>query len=158
MVVAKRILFVCGGSIMGGTEIVNLSVVKCLKERGHKVFCIVSGWSCDEFIKELESIGVEYKKIKLGFLYLRKPLWTIDTLIHYPRALFQFVKIRANFSPDIIYFFSFLGIIMLYSLLIPKQNIYHVEDDFRNSLKNKIIFRIIERKFRLFIACSSFVA
>ena len=155
---AKRILLLCNGSIMGGAEIISLSVAKYLKERGHQVFCIVSGWSSSEFIKELEAMGVGYEKIKLGFLYLRKPIWTIDTLMHYPRALFKFIKIRNNFSPDVIYFYSCQEIIMLYFLLIPKQNIYHVQDYIPNSLKNRLIFRIIARKLRLFIACSSSIA
>jgi len=101
-----RILFLVGATRVFGAEIAMLTVMRGLKKRGYEVHCITSRWSDGDFESRLKEEGIPFTSLKLGFLYLRKPLWTLDTLIHYPGALLGFYRVKRRFRPDFVYHLS----------------------------------------------------
>jgi glycosyltransferase involved in cell wall biosynthesis len=152
---SKKILAIVGATVVSGAEIVSLSVIKGLKEKGFDVFCVVNRWNDGDFIQRLEKIGVPYKAIKLGWYYISKPLWSMDSLIHYPKALYQYYRLQKKFNPDVIYVTSFRPIILLFPLL-RKKIIYYAQDS--SSKERRITFiKIADKKVEKFIACSRFI-
>src|SRR3989442_762168 len=99
----KRVLFFTGGSYVSGLEIVTLHLMKGLKEEGYEVRSVVNGWNDGNFKHMLDEAEIKYYVVKLGWLYIRKPLWTIDTLIHYPKAFFTCKKIIQDYNPDVLH-------------------------------------------------------
>lgn len=152
----KKILLVCGASKVFGVERITLRIIEELKQRGWSFHCILSGWNDGVFIKELERIGVPYSTVKLGWLYLKKWKWTLDTLWHYPGSIRTFKSARRQFNPDAIYFVSFQSIVMLYPFLKGKV-FYHVHDQLSVSGQGRKLLSLIDKKIRNYIACSAFI-
>ena len=87
-----KILVIGGGAYVYGAEKVILSIIGYLSKH-HRVFCTVIGWNDGAFIKKLKEFGVPYATIKLGWYYLTKIKWTLDSLIHTPGAYIKYAKI-----------------------------------------------------------------
>jgi glycosyltransferase involved in cell wall biosynthesis len=153
----KRILFVCGGSHVSGAEIVTLQIMQSLAQRGHVVHCVVNSWNDGDFINRLNDLHIAYTPIKLGFIYLSKLFWTLDSLLHYPKAAYQFIRIQQSFQPDYVYHTSYKTVLLLYPFLKKSNNILHVHDAFEASAKNKRIFKFVTERIHLFIAVSNFI-
>lgn len=151
-----NILFFCSGFLVSGKEFIDLAIVKSLKERGHNVFVVFSGWNDGEFEKKLIEIGVEYKAIKLGWYYLTKISWSLDSLKNYPPSIRSILRIRKRFSPDVYYFDSFRFIFLLKPFLKGKV-FYHVHDVLSRSRSNKFFLRAIDSKITKYIAASEYV-
>ena len=133
----SKILFFCGGAYISGMEIVTLHLMKGLKENGYEVRCIFSGWNDGNFKNKLDEIGIVNYEIKIGWIYIRKPLWTMDTFINYPRALHKCHKIIKEFKPDVSQFvnFSFIG-----ERIIDKARIKKIESEFNFVRKEFFMF------------------
>lgn len=153
---AKKILFFSGGSYISGLEVVTLHLMKGLLEKGYEVRCIFSGWNDGSFKKRLDEIGVPNYAIKIGWLYIRKPLWTLDTLLNYPRAYFACKKILKDFKPDICQFCSFSTSVLFYPLINTKA-IYNLQESYLPNFKEKAIFRLLNRKISCFTAVSNHI-
>src|ERR1700733_9023907 len=97
----KRILFIVGASYVSGLENITLHLIRGLKERGYEVKCVINGWNDGVFKSTLQSLGIDFFEMKLGWIYITKPKWTIDTLLHWPGAYFKFKKAIRSFDPDI---------------------------------------------------------
>lgn len=151
---AKRILFLVGATNVYGAEIAMLNVMRGLKKRCYEVHCIASGWSDGDFASRLQSEGISFSKLKLGFIYATKFLWTLDTLWHYPGALSGFFRIRKSFKPDYVYHLSCRTIIMLYPFISKRNTIHHVEDVIPKTIMNSIFYGLAEKKVSKFIAAS----
>src|SRR5882724_8461670 len=104
MVIRKKILFFIGGSYVSGLETVTLYLLRDLKENGYDLQCVINGWNDGVYKKKLDEIDVPFYEVKLGWLYLRKPLWTLDSLVNYPKAYFTCKEIIKSFKPDIFHF------------------------------------------------------
>jgi len=150
---AKKILVFCGGSYVFGAEIVTISVIKELQSNGFEVYCIVSGWNDGNFIKRLENLSAKYTVIKLGFFYITKPLWTLDTILSYPRAIYQVRKIMKNFKPDFIHHVSYRSVISAYPLIWKYKNYLFVFDAHYGKLE-KVYFKILNKVTLFYIAVS----
>jgi glycosyltransferase involved in cell wall biosynthesis len=96
-----RLLFFPGGSYIGGQETLTLALMRELKVQGHPCFAIVSGWNDGQYLAELHAADIPYRSLKLGRLYLSRPLWTLDGLINLPRATLQLREVVRNFQPDV---------------------------------------------------------
>lgn len=153
----KRILFLVGGSVVYGAEIAMLNVIRGLRDRGHVIHCIVSGWNDGNFISRLGRELIPYSILYLGSIYVRKPLWTLDTLWHYPKALAQFRRIQRDFKPDLTYHVSPRTILMLYPLLYHGSTVFHVHDVASSSSANRFQFRALSKKVSRFICASEAV-
>ncbi|NII81321.1 MULTISPECIES: glycosyltransferase family 4 protein [unclassified Pedobacter] len=151
---AKRLLVFCGGSFVFGAEIVTLSILKELKSSNIDIHCIVSGWNDGTFISRLSQLGIPYTEVKLGFFYISKPLWTLDTLINYPSAIIKIKKVIKDFKPDATYHTTFRTILMIGFLIKKIKNIFFVFDPHYGKL-NKFYFKHCNKYTSLYVAVSS---
>lgn len=152
----KRILFFSSGSYVSGKEIVTLSIIKGLKVKGHEVRCVISGWNDGDFKNRLHELGIEYCEVKLGFVYITKPLWTLDTIIHFPGAVYKVLKYIKKFAPDILYHDSYRSIIQLRPFL-RKENILHIHDYHLVNKKNRFFLNLIATQVRYVICVSNHI-
>ena len=150
----KKILFIVPGSYISGTEKVMLQIMSRLKSKGYSVVCFTSGWNDGTFIEELKKLSIPYKVAKLGFIYWRKPLWTLDTIFHYPLAVLSFLLLKAKFKPELIYHCSYRSIFILFPFLKNVQNILHVHDYPDTGVLNKIFFKYMQERTNKFVAVS----
>lgn len=151
-----NILCLTGGYIVSGKEFVTLHTVDGYRKHGHQIMFLINGWGSPAFEQLLQQNKYTYQKIKLGWLYLKKPLWTLNALFHYPGALLRFLKTKKQFKPDVIYTDSFNAPVMFYPFL--KRNIiFHVNDPNSFSRVNRFFLKIADRKTKKFIAASGFI-
>jgi len=153
----KKILFFCGGSYVFGKEIVTLNLLEELYAKGVQIHCIVNGWNNGDFIQRLKVIGITYDEVKLGFFYLKKPFWTLDSLLHYPSALFQIRNVLKAFNPDILYFYSERTMVSVYPLIKNKDAILHLNEPIANSKLNRFIINNFPGSRLTYVVCSKFI-
>jgi glycosyltransferase involved in cell wall biosynthesis len=151
----KKILFMVGGSNVFGAEIVSLDIMKGLKNI-YGIHCAISGWNDGDFKSRLEKENIDYTAIKLGWYYLKKLSWSVDSLIHYPKAFFEYYRLLKKFNPDIVYVISYRNLVLLYPL-ISKKVIYHVHDSNSYSKQHKFFLKLIDKKVAKYIAVSNFI-
>lgn len=152
-----RILFVCGGSHVAGLEIVNLTLMKQLKEYGYSVFCLASGWNDGEFVKRLEKMGIPYECVKLGNLYISRPAWTIASLLNLPNAIFRIKKILKKNRPDIVILNDWRNFLYTRFLWKDFRLIYWEQNLPAITQFNRRAFKSIYNQSFAIIACSDFV-
>ena len=153
---AKKILFFTGGSYISGMEMVTLHLMSCLKDSGYDVRCIFSGWNDGKFKIKLDEIGIKNYEVKIGWIYITKPLWTIDTLINYPKALRTCKRILKEFNPDFCQYSGFAMTIMLYRLIIP-NSIYGLHETHLPNKKHNVIYYLLNKKIGYFTAVSKHI-
>jgi glycosyltransferase involved in cell wall biosynthesis len=153
----KKLLFICGGTNVFGAEKVSLRIIEELHKRNWQVHCMLSGWNDGVFIKELQRIGVPYTTFKLGWIYLRKWKWTMDSLLHYPAAIGQFKKVIKTWKPDITICTSFKSGLLLFPFIKGKI-IYHVHDKLSDTKTARKAIGILDKKISKYIAVSDFIA
>lgn len=147
-----RVLMLCGGSSCYGAEIVSLKQIAALKERGFPIFCTMSGWNDGVFSKKLDEIEIGHAIIKLGWFYIRKPLWTLDTILHLPKALVTFRKIFQKFLPEIIIHTSLRSVFYL-GRFSDAPNILVVHDYWTNWKERRLV-KLLDRRIHTYIAVS----
>ncbi len=146
-----------GGSYVAGAEITNLNLIRDLHQQGYGVLVVVNGWNDGDFIKRLSQYEIPYRSIKLGFIYITKPLWTLDSLIHYPKAIFQLQKILKKFNPDFIFHASYRSFLMSYPLIRGYKNIYREHNNPTINNKNYKLYHFLEKRITYFICPSETV-
>jgi glycosyltransferase involved in cell wall biosynthesis len=151
-----KILGICSGAYFFGKEAVTVNVLKGMKQRGYPVSVLFSGWHDGVFEKKLTEAGIESKPLKLGWYYLSKPLWTLDSLVHFPGALWRFLKLQRKFRPDIIYVDSYRPVILLAPFLKGKV-IYHVHDPHTDTRADRLMLKLANKTVDLFIVVSDFI-
>ena len=149
----KKVLFFCGGNKVFGAEIVTLSVLKEMKESGYDILCISNGWNDGHFHKRLEKLGIPYIPVKLGMFYLSRLWWTLDTLIHLPKALYSIGKIIRKFNPDVIFHVSYGSLLVTYPFLKNRKNIFLIFDPYYGKLK-KQYFKWLNQYVQTYVAVS----
>ncbi|PWT72762.1 MAG: hypothetical protein C5B59_15085 [Bacteroidetes bacterium] len=151
-----RILFFIGGSYVSGLEIVTLHLLKGLKDNGYELSCVINGWNDGVFKEKLNEIGIPFHEAKLGWLYFRKPMWTLDSLANYPKAFLTCRKILRSFKPDVIHFCSYHNLIMLYPLIRIKS-VYNLQETHLPTRKHKAIYNLLNKKINAFTAVSEHI-
>jgi len=152
----KKLLVIAGGNYIYGAEKVTIDVIKGLSNEGYEVQAIISGWGDGQFVKALDGLRVKFYKLKLGWYYISKILWSLDSLVHYPGAVIRFLRIRKNFRDWPVYIISFRQVILLWPFF-KKNIVYHVHDPNAHSKQSRYFLKIINRKVTKFIAVSEFV-
>jgi len=153
---SKSILVITGGTYIAGTEIVTLDVLRGLKQAGWPLHCIISGWNNGDFPIRLEKLGISYSTIKLGWYYIKKLIWSLNSFIHYPLSIIKFLYLKKKYPHDFLYVNSYRQLILLYPF-IKKNVIYHVHDPNRFSRQSVFFLRIADRKILKYIAVSEFI-
>lgn len=151
-----KILAIAGGSYMGGSEVVTLEVLKGLKKKGYLLKCMTNGWNDGEFHDRLRQIEIPYQSLKLGWFYIRKPTWTVDTLVHLPTALKDAGKLlKQDFN--LIYTNSYRQIALLCSR-INQPVLFHVHESIGNDRQFRLLKPFLEKKITKYIAVSNCIA
>jgi glycosyltransferase involved in cell wall biosynthesis len=97
-----RIIFFAGGSYIGGMEMVTLTLMKDLKAQGHESYAVVSGWNDGCYPAKLGEAGIAHQSLKLGRLYVSKPMWTLDGLVNFPCAARRLRGLIRAFRPEVV--------------------------------------------------------
>lgn len=151
-----RILFLCSGSVMYGKENITLDVINGMKNIGHEVEVIFSGWHDGRFQKALSDIGVKAYPLKLGWYYITKPMWSIDSFVNYPAAIARFIRIVRSFKPDIIITDSFRNILLLRPFINNKV-LFHVHDPHNHNKIIKHLLKLADSKIFKYISVSEYI-
>lgn len=142
---------------MSGQEIVNLTLMKELKEKGHTVFCLASGWNNGDFTARLEALSIPYQCVKLGNLYISRPAWTMFTILNLPKAIFQIKSLLRKCQPDIVILndcrnFLYTGFLWEgYKVIYWEHNLPVLQ------FFNKITYKKLQNETCTLVACSEFV-
>ncbi len=152
----KRILILTNGNYISGAEKVTLQVIKGLQERGFELHSLVSGWNDGRFIAELRAMRQTYSVIKLGWYYISKPRWTLDSLLHYPGAVIRFLRVCRSFRYDFIYLTSYRQLFLLYPF-IRGRILYHVHDNNGDSSRSRFFLKLLSHRVHQFIAVSDYI-
>jgi UDP-N-acetylglucosamine:LPS N-acetylglucosamine transferase len=140
-----NILCFLSGSYVSGKEFVGLDVIRDWKNEGHNVHVAFMGWHDGKMQQMLNEMEVPNCPIKLGWYYLTKPFWSLDSLIHYPSAIRQFLKLQKKVTPDIIYVDSYRQVFLLKPFL-RKNVLFHVHDPHSHSSIEKRILKRADKK------------
>jgi glycosyltransferase involved in cell wall biosynthesis len=150
----KRILVFIGASYVSGLEIATLHLLKGLKGDGQDVRCIVNGWNDGVFRQKLDEAGIPWYQLKIGWIYLRKPMWTMDSLWHWPGAYRECKRILKEFDPEICYFSSFQTAMMIYPLMKGRNNVYNLQEPRERTRKHLTIYRLLNKRIKIFTTVS----
>ena len=153
----KKILVFISASYVSGLEVVTLHLIRLLKERAHDVRCVVNGWNDGVFKAKLDEANIPWYEVKLGWLYITKPWWTLDTLAHWPGAYSRCRKILRDFDPDICHFCTYANVIMLYPLLKGRKSVHNLQETDEPSKKNLWIYGTLNRRIDIFTAVSGHI-
>lgn len=143
-----------GGSYVSGLEISTLHLINALKLDGHDVRCVINGWNDGVFKQKLNQYNIPWYEVKLGWLYVTKPLWTLDTLVHWPGAFLTCRKILKEFQPDICHFSSYAAVIMLFPLLKGQNGVYNLQEPHLPTKKDLFIYRLLNKRIKIFTTVS----
>lgn len=152
----KNLLVITNGNYISGAEKITLQVLNGLQRNGFRIHSIVSGWNDGQFIAGLKDLQQSYSVIKLGWYYVSKPLWSLDSLVHYPGAVIRFLLIRRKHPHDCIYTTSYRPLILLYPFL-PKKIVYHVHDNNGDSSRSRFFLKLVAGRVLKFIAVSDYI-
>lgn len=153
---SKKILVIAGGAYIYGAEKVTLDVMEGMRDKGYQVEAIISGWGDGRFAAALDKLNIKYQKLKLGWYYASKILWSLDSLVHYPGAVIRFLKIKKHFINWPIYIISYRQIILLWPF-IKNKIVYHVHDPNAAGRQSRFFLKLADRKITRYIAVSSFI-
>ncbi len=152
----KRILILTNGNYISGAEKVTLDVIDGLQKSGFFIHSLVSGWNDGHFIEELKKRNQPYSVIKLGWYYLSKFLWSLDSLVHYPGAVIRYLSVRRSFNPDCVYVTSYRQLFLLYPF-INRKIFYHVHDNNGDSRRSRFFLKLLAHRVHRFIAVSNYI-
>lgn len=151
-----NVLCFLSGSYLSGKEFVGLDVIRDWKNQRHNVHVAFMGWHDGKMQQMLNELQVPSYPIKLGWYYLTKPAWSLDSFIHYPSAIMQFLKLQKNVAPDVIYVDSYRQVLLLKSFL-KKKVLFHVHDPHNHSTTEKKVLKRADSKVVRYIAVSNYI-
>ena len=145
-----------------GRELVTISLIEGLRDRGHEVQCLTTTWGDGKFAKLLEKSSVPHTSLPLGFISKTvswPAIWmTLDQIHKLPALWRGFRKLIKAFRPDIIVHSNFHHIFVLWPLLKAETNVFHVHDNFPATPFYRRLLRILSRRITAFVGVSKFVA
>ncbi|MES1221328.1 MAG: glycosyltransferase family 4 protein [Bacteroidota bacterium] len=151
-----NVLCICSGYLLSGKEFVSLNVFKGFIRHNQNFKVLYSGWNDGKFRKKISEMGIDAEPIKLGWYYITKILWSLDSLRHYPAAVKKYGKARKKVRANITYVDSFRPVILLYPF-IREKIVFHVNDPHAFSKINKVLLRFADKKISAYIAASGFI-
>ncbi|HEY0404983.1 MAG TPA: glycosyltransferase, partial [Pyrinomonadaceae bacterium] len=156
-----KILFVCGGGFVYGKEIITLSLMRGLRERGHDVRCIISTWAHDDYDRRLEAESIPFVSLPLGFisktLTASAMRMTFDTLSKSPNLWLGYRRHLKEFQPDAVVHSTLHHIFHLWPLLDARNTFFHVHDPFAPTAFYRRLFRFLSLRVRAFIGVSRYI-
>ena len=153
----NQILALISASYVSGAERVSFDVLKGLHDKGFSILTITNGWNNGEFSAMLQKEELPELSVKLGWYYLTKPLWTLDSLWHAPKAIQTFLKAFKSNPTATIYTSGFQQVFLLRPWLKNRKIIVHIHDSFSENKRQAWFIKKIEPTVSTFIAISSFI-
>jgi L-malate glycosyltransferase len=136
---------------------VTLHLIIQLKEDGNEVRCILNGWNDGVFKQKLLALGIPFDEVKLGWIYVTRPAWTLDTLAHWRGAYLSCKKILEDFGPDICHFCGYAPVIMLFPLLRKRNCVYNLQEPHAPTRKHRLIYSLLNKRIKIFTAVSKHI-
>ncbi len=156
-----KILFVCGAGYVYGKEIITLSLMQGLRERGHDVRCIISTWSDGEFAKRLRADSIPFVRLPLGFISKtmnrRAVRMTVDTLDKTPGLWLGYRRYLKEFQPDAVVHSTLHHVFHVWPLLNPSNTFFHIHDPFAPTKFYRRLFGLLSLRLRAFIGVSRYI-
>lgn len=149
-----KVLFFLGGSYVSGLEVANLHLINELSVRNVEVHCIINGWNDGDIKNRLDQSGISYTEVKLGWVYLRKMAWTMDTLLHLRNARKRVRKLIHDWNPDVIHFCNYANVVMLFDI-INRPSIFNLQEPHEPTFKHKLIYRLLPKRINTFTTVSN---
>jgi glycosyltransferase involved in cell wall biosynthesis len=145
-----------------GKEVVTLSLLKGLRDRGHSVKCITSAWRDGKFEKRLRELSIPAITLPLGFI--SKTLsWpaiamTLEQAWKLPSLWRGYRKAINSFKPHIVLHSNFHHVVVLWPVLGRVPDVFHVHDAFATTRFYSKLFQMMSSRIRLFVGVSESVA
>jgi glycosyltransferase involved in cell wall biosynthesis len=156
-----KILFICGGGIVSGKEIITLSLMDGLRARGHEVRCVTSTWGAGEFAERLNAGQTPFIKLPLGFisktLSLSAIRMTLHQMLKMPRLWLGYKSYLREFKPDVVVQTNFHHAFLLWPLMEARNTIFHVHDPVSQTGFYRRLFKFLNRKLCAFVGVSDFI-
>jgi glycosyltransferase involved in cell wall biosynthesis len=156
-----KILFVCGGGIVSGKEIITLSLIDGLRERGHEIRCVTSTWGTSEFTERLKTAGTPFRKLPLGFISktLNWPAvgMTLHQMLKLPRLWRGYKSCLNEFKPDVVVQTNFHHAFLLWPLMDARNTVFHVHDPVSQTAFYRKLFKFLDRRLCAFVGVSDFI-
>lgn len=157
-----RILVVCGAGTLFGKEMVTLSLLRGLRDRGHQVTCITSTWKDGKFEKRLQELSIPSISLPLGFisktLSWSAAAMTLAQMWKLPSLWFGYRKAIRSYRPDVVLHSSFHHVVLLWPFLGRGIDVFHVHDAFAPTYFYRQLFKMLSRRIRVFVGVSKYVA
>ncbi len=157
-----KILYVCGAGSVYGKEVITLSLIEGLRQRGHDVRCAISSWSDGEFARRLQARSIPFVRLPLGFISKTMTgsalRMTVDTLSKTPRLWLGYRRYVKQFQPDAIVHTTLHHVFHVWPFLNPRNTFFHVHDSFAESDFYRRLFRFVGLRLRAFIGVSRYTA
>ncbi|HMN24829.1 MAG TPA: glycosyltransferase family 4 protein [Ignavibacteriaceae bacterium] len=154
----KKILIITTSTSVFGAETNMLNIIKNLYTSSKYVLhLVISGWSDGLFENKLIEFGIkDYTKIKLGWIYKSKILWTLDSFFNYIPAYIKYLRLQKSFKPDIIFINSYRHLFLLYPF-IKTPVILRVQDQLSPDKQGKYILKKTSLKVLKYYVVSNFI-
>jgi len=157
-----KILFLCGAGRLFGKERVTLSLIKGLRDRGHKVMCLTSTWKDGKFEKQLQQLSIPYGAVPLGFISKSLSLsscgMTLAQLFRLPELWLGYMKALRSFRPDVVIHSDIHHLALLWPVLGQGIHVFHVHDAFQPTNFYRRLFQLFAMRVSIFVGVSRFVA
>ena len=153
----KKILIINGASALYGKERIALAITKGLIEQGYVIHTATNAWNDGKYVQKLKEMETPFSEFFLGWYYLSNFRWSLDSLIHFPRAYYKYYRLLKTFKPDVILAFSFREIFLLQNLIKNTPILLGIHDDiYRKS--DKFVLKKVGSFVSVYISCSEFIA
>jgi glycosyltransferase involved in cell wall biosynthesis len=150
-------LFVIGSKLTGGVERITLDLLTELSRGGIDCSCLMFSWAGGEIEEKLSDLGIGYTKCKIGWFYLRKPLWTLANLLHLPAAWRGAKKIIESQPWTHLYITTYRQLLVLGALPSTMKVVYNVQDRVSTDRQFELLSVILRRRVWRFVAASKFI-
>jgi glycosyltransferase involved in cell wall biosynthesis len=151
-IAGKPVLVCSGGSRLFGKEKVVLKILAALMRSGARIECLTSAWADGQLQKELQKLALPTTPVYLGWLYLRKPYWSLATLLKAPNALLICRRAYQKLQPKLTIHDSPRTVLQL--LLIRRGNNILLLQDYYRGRKDRTLLWIASLFCKKLIACS----
>lgn len=156
-----RIAIICGGSHVGGTEVVTITVARGLRERGHDVRVLANAWTNGDFPARLADAGVPVTRVHLGkiSLRLRPPFlrWTAAALVRLPGAFLAVRRWLRDFDPEVVIANNRDPVVLLGPLLRGRPLLFHMHEVPGATRATRLMYRFVAARTTTFLAVSQHV-
>lgn len=127
-----RLLFLCGGSLVSGLEIMAISVMRGLRERGHQPFCLTNAWTDGDFCSRLRESEIPNRSAHFGRIskpFRFRAMWdSANAAVHLPAARRQFRRLLRDYSPQVVVAYNRDTLFLAGDLLSNYPTIFHVHE------------------------------